>query len=152
MNQKGFGKLEVMAFLVVVALSLTIVAILYNQVMSSVSPGGTGTGTYVTPDQDYENDDTANMIMADDYASLEKQIAECSAPYFLSNSQEGEVEVVTILTLVQNQYFAAVQALDDPDILCTGYVEHHKQNGTYQTYLKCEDEYETAGYDVLKDK
>lgn len=152
MNQKGFGKIEVMAFIVVVALSLTIVAILYNQAVSSASLGETGSSSYVTPDQDYKNDDTANIITADDYASLEKQIAEKSEPYFLTNSQDEEVEVVTILTLVQNQYFAAIKALDDPDILCTGYVEHHKQNNTYQSYLKCEDEYQTTGYDVLKDK
>ena len=146
MNQKGFGMTEVIAFLFVIMLSLIIVAISYRKIMSNnklmdhtFTPEVTN---YKTP---------VPTLDVTSYQALENLIAEKSKDYFEHNSQDVKIDYVPLQTLIQNEYIGNVNAVDDENVDCTGYVEYLKINERYKTYLSCGEYYQTSGYDALKE-
>lgn len=152
MNEKGFGNVDVIAFIFVLLLSITIVSVLYNQLETehpSISSD--------IPMEDYSKETSTEepkeeeKIEASSYQELEDKVAKKSIPYFENNSTESNLEVVTIQTLVQNEYIPTIYSLKDSKVDCTGYVEYDKVTETYTTYLRCGELYETNGYDVTKE-
>lgn len=151
MNQKGFGRLEVIGFLAIVALSMTIVWILTRQ-LEEAKPisGNIGTSSISSPVSGHTNSISSNEFDVNNYSELEEKIADKSMDYFELN-QTDDTQVVTIAKLVQNAYISQIYSLKSHDVICTGYVEYHRTNDEAKTYLKCDDEYQTPGYNVLND-
>lgn len=147
MNQKGFGRLEVIGFLAVVALSMTIVWILVRQLEElKLNAGNNVAGSPIaSPNSSH----VISEFNVDTYAELENKIAEESMNYFNIN-QTAEEQVVSIAKLVQNSYIPQVYSLKK-DVICTGYVEYHRNINEAKTYLKCDEEYQTEGYVALND-
>lgn len=154
MNQKGFGTNDMLAFLFVVLVSFTIVAVLYNQsfakvnvnneVTPSVSPFSKSDST-VTVDSDEVKE---AIDHSQGYAKMEEEIAEASKAYFLANSNDAKSDYVTLESLVNNDYIDRDKIIHD-DVTCQGYVDYLKVANRYTTYLKCNN-YQTTGYDPLK--
>lgn len=151
MNQKGFGRLEVIGFLAIVALSMTIVWILTRQ-LEEAKPisSNIGTSSILSPVSGHTNSISSNEFDVDTYSELEEKIADKSMDYFELN-QTDDTQVVTIAKLVQNSYISQIYSLKSHDVICTGYVEYHRTNDEAKTYLKCDDEYQTPGYNALND-
>ena len=151
MTEKGFGRLEVIAFLAVIALSLTIATILINQLLiaTPIDDVLSDTGSESVVDTPSSSDEIG--IEASSYQELEDIIASKSETYFETNSNDEEVQVVTIQTLTQNNYLPQIYDIHNHDLICTGYVSKDHASDSIKTYLKCENEYQTEGYDALKD-
>lgn len=149
MNQKGFGRLEVIGFLAVIALSMTIIWILTRQLEES-KPISSNTGISSTTSSSVSGHIPSNEFDVNTYAELEDKIAGKSMDYFEMN-QTDETQVVKLAKLVQNAYIPQIYSLKNHDVICTGYVEYHRNNDSAKTYLKCDDEYQTTGYNALND-
>lgn len=147
MNQRGFGRLEVIGFLAVVALSLTIVWILVRQ-LEEAKPFVQN--AIPSASRDSIESVISNEFDVDTYLELEEKIALKSIEYFDAN-QNDDVQTVTIAKLVQNDYIPQVYSLKNHDVICTGYVEYHRHNNAAKTYLKCDLEYQTPEYNTLND-
>lgn len=152
MNEKGFGQVDVIAFIFVILLSITIVSILYHQLetdhpsISSDIPASDFTKVEETDSLEEEV-----TIEASTYQELEDNIAEKSIAYFKTNSTTNDIETVTLQKLIQNQYIPTIYSIENPEADCLGYVEYDKSNEKYTTYLRCGTLYETKGYDMTKE-
>lgn len=145
MKEQGFGTMEVMAFLFVIALSFTIVAVLSNQLTKKIENKENASINNSVHDVPIPTLDTAS------YHTLEKSIASKSENYFSNNTTNSKIDYVTIQTLIQDGYIGSVHAVTDETQECSGYVEFLKTQNIYKTYLKCGEVYQTDGYDALKE-
>ena len=84
------------------------------------------------------------------YLGLEEDVALYSKEYFNSN----EDDTVSIKKLIELGYMEPVYDLKNKTLKCSGYVVKTKvsEKYNYNTYLKCGDNYETAGYLESLDK
>ncbi len=145
MGSRAFGTTEVIAFLFVFALSLTIVMIFTNQLKKEVrfvqlNYLSSQADEMPKPELDEES-----------YDSLEESIAMKSISYFSHNTTDNPIDYVTIQKLIQNGYIDNVYAIEDSKVECSGYVAFIKDYDDYKTYLYCDNLYKTKGYEVLKE-
>ena len=151
MNEKGFGQVDVIAFIFVLLLSITIVSVLYQQLETEHPSISSDIPAIDYTAEDPEKLEETVTIEASTYQELEDKIAEKSIPYFKVNSTTNDIEVVTLPTLIQNEYIPTIYSVEDSNVDCLGYVEYDKLNENYTTYLRCGTIYETKGYDVTKE-
>lgn len=152
MNEKGFGEIDVIAFIFVVFLSIAIVSISYKKLeKNNPSISSSIDARNLILPEDTEKIDEEIEIKASTYQELEDKIALESKAYFEVNSEEGKTQTVLLQTLIQNDYIPTIYALEDSTIDCLGYVDYYKDSNQYKTYLKCGTEYETQGYDTTKE-
>ena len=148
MNEKGFGRVEVIAFIFVVFISLTISSVLYKKIERDYFK--TSSNAHSETVKKKEQSVTLE-IQYSSYQELEDEIATNSIAYFRVNSTYDDLEIVSIQTLIQNGYIDTVYAIDDSTVDCIGYVEYNKLSELYTTYLKCGNLYKTNNYDELKE-
>jgi len=99
----------------------------------------------VNVENEIENSEDENYnIVHKTYLGLEEDVALLSKEYFESNDKD----IVTINKLIKKGYMENVYDLKDSSIKCSGYVKRDiiNEKYSYQTYLKCGDNYETTGY------
>ncbi len=152
MNEKGFGQVDVIAFIFVILLSITIVSILYHQLETDYpSISADIPATDFTKVEEDDRLEAEKAIHASTYQELEDKIAEKSITYFKTNSTTNNIESVTLQKLIQNDYIPTIYSIEDSEIDCLGYVEYDKTDEKYTTYLRCGTLYETSGYDMTKE-
>lgn len=149
MNQKGFGMNEMLAFLFVIFISFIIATSAYNQIVSH-DKFKKDSETVSNPEIE-KKEEVVPTFDVESYQVLENLIASKSKDYFAHNSKEGKIDYVPLQTLIQNEYIGNVNAVDDENQECTGYVEYLKVSERYKTYLSCGEYYQTVGYDALKE-
>lgn len=98
---------------------------------------------------------TITPITKVEHKELETTVETGARNYTISeinDMYEGETRIVTIKTLQTKQYLDSI--IDDEENTCTGYVKIIKTSNefSYATYIKCEDAYETSGYNVELDE
>ncbi len=92
----------------------------------------------------------SNKTVVNSYSSMEEKMRDAAVSYTKSNKDllpknEDEVKDIKLDTLVNNKKIKELKALEDENVMCTGYVSIFVKDNkyVYRPYLKCGKYYET---------
>lgn len=136
MNNYGYSYKEYLGFLVGILIALFITMVMYNRTFGQLFD---------------------SSISSDSYQSIENDLIEVAHNYtdnyYYKILENGDSDYVTIKTLKDEKIIKKVTDLQNRKVECSGYVYFYKEKGTtfYKPYIKCGDNYQTAGYDKAND-
>lgn len=163
MNNKGFGLVNILAFSVFAILAIVIFYAFTTSIMGFIPK------THIP---DYTNEyakyfksaiTTEPTLMANNtvqsytsYKQIEDALSNATAKYisdYYSTIYEDDPLYIKVTTLVKDGYLNEIKDISDSSVVCTGYNEVLKSNNniTFTSYIKCGDNYKTAGYTARLD-
>lgn len=158
MDNKGWEMSDMLWFLVVFGIALMVVAILYvtnfknigNESDNNLNKGNIEvTKPTLAPKEEKEetNDDSTKAEFTYEEAiDLLKSAAIDYVKEFHSDSSVSEV-IIKSSDLERESLIPEIYDYKEPSNKCKGYVVYKSEGNDYQVYLRCGNNYVTAGYD-----
>ena len=131
MNNYGFGLREFLGFLTCILIALFIAMVMYHKNFGELFDSSVSSQSYQDIEKDLAN---VAIIYTDNY--------------YYKVLENGDSDYVTIKTLKEEKIITKVTDLKDHKLECSGYIHFYKENSKtiYDPYIKCGDNYQTAGY------
>lgn len=139
MNEEGWGFKDMFWFLAIICVALLLAMMLYNRTFSDLFDSSSG--------------EYSGETYSDIESDLEKTAHTYTDNYYYKILEDGDEGYITIRDMQDKNLLSSVKDIKDENISCSGYVYFEKHESTmYKAYLKCGDNYETAGYKAKYDE
>ena len=141
MNQKGFGLKEFIIIIAVIFICIIIIMSLYQNLINKNHIEQSETQT--------ESKETEKVTYQDLENKLEKAAERYQNDTYQGNTQNTEIWTLSYSMLKEEKYIEKLIDPNDKNTECTGYVEFVQDGAkiSYTPFLKCDNNYQTQGYD-----
>ena len=141
MNQKGFGLKEFVIIIAVIFICIIIIMSLYQNLINKNHIEQSETQT--------ESKETEKVTYQDLENKLEKAAERYQNDTYQGNTQNTEIWTLSYSMLKEEKYIEKLIDPNDKNTECTGYVEFVQDGAkiSYTPFLKCDNNYQTKGYD-----
>ena len=141
MNQKGFGIKEFVIIIAVIFICIIIIMSLYQSLVNKNHIEQSETQT--------ESKETEKVTYQDLENKLEKAAERYQNDTYQGNTQNTEIWTLSYSMLKKEKYIDKLIDPNDKNTECTGYVEFVQDGAkiSYTPFLKCDNNYQTQGYD-----
>lgn len=141
MNQKGFGLKEFVIIIAVIFICIIIIMSLYQSLVNKNHIEQSETQT--------ESKETEKVTYQDLENKLEKAAERYQNDTYQGNTQNTEIWTLSYSMLKKEKYIDKLIDPNDKNTECTGYVEFVQDGAkiSYTPFLKCDNNYQTQGYD-----
>lgn len=141
MNQKGFGLKEFVIIIAVIFICIIIIMSLYQSLVNKNHIEQSETQT--------ESKETEKVTYQDLENKLEKAAERYQNDTYQGNTQNTEIWTLSYSMLKKEKYIDKIIDPNDKNTECTGYVEFVQDGAkiSYTPFLKCDNNYQTQGYD-----
>ena len=141
MNQKGFGLKEFVIIIAVIFICIIIIMSLYQNLINKNHIEQSETQT--------ESKETEKVTYQDLENKLEKAAERYQNDTYQGNTQNTEIWTLSYSMLKEEKYIDKLIDPNDKNTECTGYVEFVQDGAkiSYTPFLKCDNNYQTQGYD-----
>ena len=141
MNQKGFGLKEFVIIIAVIFICIIIIMSLYQSLVNKNHIEQSETQT--------ESKETEKVTYQDLENKLEKGAERYQNDTYQGNTQNTEIWTLSYSMLKKEKYIDKLIDPNDKNTECTGYVEFVQDGAkiSYTPFLKCDNNYQTQGYD-----
>ncbi len=141
MNQKGFGLKEFVIIIAVIFICIIIIMSLYQSLVNKNHIEQSETQT--------ESKETEKVTYQDLENKLEKAAERYQNDTYQGNTQNTEIWTLSYSMLKEEKYIDKLIDPNDKNTECTGYVEFVQDGAkiSYTPFLKCDNNYQTQGYD-----
>ena len=140
MNQKGFGLKEFVIIIAVIFICMIIIVSLYQSIFKKED---------VELETPVKQEQTKKLTYQDLENKLEKAAERYQNDTYQGNTQNTEIWTLSYSMLKKEKYIDKLIDPNDKNTECTGYVEFVQDGAkiSYTPFLKCDNNYQTQGYD-----
>ena len=141
MNQKGFGLKEFIIIIAVIFICIIIIMSLYQNLINK--------NHIEQSETQAESKETEKVTYQDLENKLEKAAERYQNDTYQGNTQNTEIWTLSYSMLKEEKYIDKLIDPNDKNTECTGYVEFVQDGAkiSYTPFLKCDNNYQTQGYD-----
>ncbi len=159
MNNKGWGMTDMLWILAAFGIALIVVTILYVQnfknfssptKMPETSPNIQVTSPTMAKEEEKEKEEheetSKNSNLS--YTEIEELLKSAAIDYvkqFYNDESVSEV-IIKVSDLERESLISGIYDYNDPTSSCEGYVRYKKEGNTYDPYVRCGNNYVTAGF------
>lgn len=156
MNNKGWEMADMLWILAAFGIALIVVAILYIQnfgdLSNSSKKASTSSDVQVTSptmakEEEKEPEETSEKTNLS-YQEIEELLRSAAIDYvkqFYNDQSVSEV-IIKASDLEKEAMLSGIYDYNDPTSSCEGYVRYKQEGNTYEPYLRCGNNYITAGF------
>lgn len=147
LNNRGWGLQAMLAGVLVLMIALVVISVLINKAFADI----------MEPiDHGHQSSEEESDQKYKSYEEIEDAIITASKKYqkkYYSDILDGEKISVTLKNLQEEKLIGIINDIKDSDVSCSGYAIFINDDNKiiYNAYIKCEDNYETIGYQDFYD-